>query len=173
MSHSLKVLISTSSFGREDKSPLDLLSEKGLDVVLNPFGRPLIEDEVFDLIAGVDGIIAGTEPLTKEVINNASSLSVISRCGSGINNVNMEFAYQRKIAVYVTESPKAAVAELALGLILDALRGISNSTKKVKEGKWEKHMGRLLQGKTVGIVGLRSEERRGGKEGRPRWSADH
>jgi D-3-phosphoglycerate dehydrogenase len=48
------------------------------------------------------------------------------------------------------------VAELTLGLILDSLRYISCLNRKIRSGGWEKKMGRLFTGKTVGIVGMGS-----------------
>ena len=51
-------------------------------------------------------------------------------------------------------TPAPAVAELTLGLMLDVIRSISNHTQNIKSGKWNKQMGSLMQGKTLGIIGL-------------------
>jgi len=56
----MKVAITTSSFGKYDESPLKLLEKERVSYVLNPHGRKLDEEEVVELIKGVDGIIAGT-----------------------------------------------------------------------------------------------------------------
>ena len=53
-------------------------------------------------------------------------------------------------------SPALGVAELALGLILDLSRNISSHNAHLKNGNWEKRMGSLISGKTLGIVGLGS-----------------
>ena len=45
-----KVLISTSSFGKYDPRPLDALKGEGLNIVLNPYGRKLKEEESLDLL---------------------------------------------------------------------------------------------------------------------------
>jgi D-3-phosphoglycerate dehydrogenase len=150
----MKVLISTTSFGNDDRTPLNLLEKKGFDIIFNPVQRKLEEKEIKDLIRDVDGLIAGTESLSEDVLKNADNLKVISRCGSGIDNVNIRFAETKNIKIYATKSPAIAVAELTLGLMIDALRNISQLDRKIRSGKWGKSMGTLLTGKTIGIVGM-------------------
>ena len=150
-----KILISTSSFGKYDKAPLESLMNMKCKIYLNPHGRELKECEIKELLNGVEGLIAGTEPLTRKVIYSAQNLKVISRCGIGIDNIDLEAMNERGIKLYRTpEGPALAVAELTLGLILDSLRSISYLNRKIHSGGWEKKMGRLFTGKTVGIVGM-------------------
>lgn len=150
-----KILISTSSFGKYDNTPLDTLDKQKFIITLNPYGRTLEKSEIIELLKDVDGLIAGTEPLTRDVIESARTLKVVSRCGIGIDNVDSEFLNERGIKLYRTpEGPALAVAELTLGLMLDSLRHISYLNKKIQAGGWEKKMGRLFTGKTVGIVGM-------------------
>ncbi|MGB2961375.1 MAG: NAD(P)-dependent oxidoreductase, partial [Candidatus Omnitrophota bacterium] len=52
------------------------------------------------------------------------------------------------------DGPTRAVVELTIGLVLSLLRGIPSADRETREGKWQKRMGCLLQGKTVGIVGF-------------------
>ena len=150
-----KILISTSSFGKYDTSLIEILQSEGFVITLNPYGRELRENEIKELLDGVDGLIAGTEPLTRSVICSAKNLKVVSRCGIGIDNVDIEAVNERGIKFYRTpEGPALAVAELTLGFILDSLRHVSYLHKKICSGGWEKKMGRLLTGKTIGIVGM-------------------
>jgi D-3-phosphoglycerate dehydrogenase len=150
-----KILISTSSFGKYDKAPLERLINMKCKIDLNPHGRELKESEIKELLNGVEGLIAGTEPLTRKVIYSAQNLKVISRCGIGIDNIDLEAMNERGIKLYRTpEGPALAVAELTLGFVLDSLRYISYLNRKIRSGGWEKKMGRLFTGKTVGIVGV-------------------
>ena len=149
------ILISTSSFGRYDKTLIEDLMKTELKIAYNPYGRELRENEIKELLNGIDGLIAGTEPLTRDVIYSAKGLKVISRCGIGIDNIDVEAAKARGIRLYRTpEGPALAVAELTMGLMIDSLRHISYLSRKIRSGGWEKRMGRLLTGKTVGIVGM-------------------
>jgi D-3-phosphoglycerate dehydrogenase len=151
----LKILISTSSFAEYDKSPLRLLESNRFEVVLNPYKRKLKPEEVVALAKDCVGIIAGTEPLTEEVLRQLPRLKAISRCGTGLDNVDVEAAKKRGIAVRTTpDAPTQAVAELAIALVLSMLRQINFMDKQVRSGAWSKEMGRLLSGKTVGIIGL-------------------
>lgn len=151
-----RVLITTSSFAVDDQSPLALLHRAGYEVVLNPFGRRLKEEEVLDLVSNNQpvGIIAGVEPLTARVLEAAPALRVISRCGIGLDNVDFEAARRRGIAVFNTpDAVTPAVAELTVGLMLTVLRRIVEADGAVRSGKWHRPMGRLLGAQTVGLIG--------------------
>jgi len=148
-----RVLVGPSSFGELDSAPLDALSAAGLQVVRNPHGRTLTKDEVIDLLDGVLGIVAGLEPLDEEVLAK-SELRVVSRCGSGMSNVDLDAAKRLGIEVYSTpDGPTEAVAELTLGALLGLLRHVPRMDRSLRGGKWDKRMGAQLQGKTVAIVG--------------------
>ncbi len=150
-----RVLISTTSFGACGRAPLERLRRAGIETVLNPHGRRLRRTETVELLAGVAGVIAGTETLDREVLAAAPALEVVSRCGSGLDNVDLEAARELGVRVYSTpEAPVDAVAELTLAGILHLSRRLGEADRAVREGTWSKPMGRLLAGKTVGIVGL-------------------
>src|ERR671918_512545 len=89
---SMKVLVSTSTFCEFDSTPLEKLKACGFELLLNPYGRRLQPHESAELLQGVHGLIAGTELLNCEVLSKASSLKVISRCGVGMDNVDLAAA---------------------------------------------------------------------------------
>lgn len=150
-----KIVITTTSFGKYDKMPLKLLEDNGFEVALNPYERKLKKDEIVQLCKDAVGIIAGTEMLDGEVIKKLTNLKVISRCGIGLENVDLNTAKKAGIKVFNTpDAPMLAVAELTIGLILNLLRKINQMDIAVKKGKWEKLMGNLLHGKKVGIIGF-------------------
>ena len=150
-----KVFISTSSFAKHDALPLRLLKDAGLDIQLNPYGRKLTRDECLGLYQDIDGLVAGTEALTAEILRSASNLRVISRCGAGADSIDMGVAKELGIKVFTTpDAPTQAVAELTIGLMLDLLRGISMEDRLIRTDVWQKHMGNLFSGKTLGILGL-------------------
>lgn len=155
MSESRRVFVSTSSFGQGGPAPLKILESHGFDVALNETGRPLREEEISQLLSGVEGLIAGTEPLTRGVLEECEELAVISRCGAGSDNVDLEAASELGIKVRTTSAAHVeAVAELALAGLLCSLRRVALSDRRVRTGDWVKESGTLLHGKTVGIVGL-------------------
>lgn len=150
-----KVLISTSSFGEFDATPLEMLKAAGLEVQLNPYHRTLTREESVNLGAPAEGLIAGTETLDKELLEKLKHLRVISRCGAGLDNVDLNAAKKRGIQVFNTPyGPTIAVAELTVALILSLLRHIPRMDREIRHGKWQKRMGYLLKGKNVGIIGF-------------------
>lgn len=150
-----KVFISTTSFAKDDTRPLDLIRQAGMEVSLNSLGKKLSEDEITMYLADADFLIAGTEPLTRKVISSAKKLKVISRCGVGMDNVDVQAAAESGIKVYNTPyGPTLAVAELTVGLILDLLRQVSIMDRDIRKGIWKKRMGNLLNGKKIGIIGF-------------------
>lgn len=152
----MKVLVTTSSFGVADPTPLELLRSRGLKPVLNPFGRKLTENEALSLIhehAPV-GLIAGVEPLTRQLLTAAKDLRVVSRAGIGMDSVDQDAAAELGIAVRNTpDAPTQAVAELTLCMILSLLRRVREADASIRCGEWLRPMGNLLAGRNVGLVG--------------------
>lgn len=152
------VLATTSSFSLQDPAPKAALTGAGFQIVENPFKRKLTELEVINLLAEHKpvGLFAGVEPLTAKVLEgSAAHLKVISRCGIGLDTVDLDAAARLGIKVFNTpDAPSQAVAELAIGLMLAVLRRIAEGDAAVRRGDWKPMMGRLLGVRTVGVVGL-------------------
>lgn len=146
-----KILIATSSFNASLLENLD-----GFDLKINPFKKRLSEDELISLLDNqIVGIIAGLENYNDRVLEYAPNLRVISRCGVGIDNIDLKEIEKRGIILKNTpDSHVDAVAELTLGLMLDIIRKISFSHENLRNNTWQKSMGNLLKQKTVGIVGF-------------------
>lgn len=150
-----KIVITLTSFGEYDEKPLRLLRDCRFKVALNPYKRKLKKDEVIELCSDAVGIIAGTETLDGEVIEQLRDLKVISRCGAGLDNVDRKTAESKGIKIFNTpDAPTSAVAELTVGLILNLLRRVTDMHTALANNKWEKLMGNLLYGKRVGIIGF-------------------
>ncbi len=152
----MQVLISTSSFNLANFAQLSDLRNAGVEVKLNPFAARLTEEQVIDLLGtNTIGLIAGLEPLTKNVLQAAKSLKVIARVGTGLDSVDLVAAKELEIAVLNTpDAPTKAVAELTIAHILGLLRHVSQADRQVRAGVWKGLMGSLLETKTVGIVGF-------------------
>ena len=151
----MQIAITTSSFGVFDGTPLLRLKDEGVKYVLNPFRRKLTPAELMDIAADADGIIAGTETINLDVLKKLPRLKVVSRCGVGMDNVDLEGAKRLGVKVFNTpDGPTLSVAELTVGLILNLMRRISTTHGKLKNGIWEKQMGNLLSNKKIGILGF-------------------
>ena len=150
-----RVLIGPSLFAALDPSPMDMLINADFEIIDNPFKRKLTKSELLDLLnSNVTGLIAGLEPLDREVMKK-SNLKVISRCGSGMSNVDLEAAKSLGIRVYSTpHGPTTAVAEMTIGAIISLLRFIPQMNQDMHEYKWNKQIGRQLKDKNVVIIGF-------------------
>jgi D-3-phosphoglycerate dehydrogenase / 2-oxoglutarate reductase len=155
MNNQLQIAITTSSFGKVGRRPLDLLEERGVQYQLNPHGRKLQPAETVSLLQNAAGVVAGTERYDRDVLSQLPHLKIISRCGTGMDSIDLAAAAE--LGVQVVNTPDAhvdAVAELTLAGLLDLLRHVTVSDSRIRRGAWQKPFGRLLRGKAVGIVGL-------------------
>jgi len=149
-----KVLITTVPFGVHDKLPLDLLDKNNISYLINPLNKKLTEDELVDMVSDYDVIIAGTELITKKVMDSAKNLKMISRVGIGLDSVDLLEAEKHSIIVsYTPDAPAPAVAELTIGLMLSLLRSVQISNVEMHNGKWKRFFGKRLSESTIGIIG--------------------
>ncbi len=150
-----RILITPRSLTGSQHPAIQLLRDQGWEIIFGPSGRLPDEAELLQLVPGCEGWLAGVEPITIQVLNAADQLKVISRNGSGVDNIALERAKERGIAVLSAAGANAqGVAELTLGLALAAIRQLHLADRRLKEGKWVRKLGRELNGKRVLVVGF-------------------
>ena len=151
----MNVLVSTVPFAEADATPIKLLEQAGISYQLNPLGRKLSETELEKIITEVDALIAGTEVISKRVLDCADNLKLISRVGIGLDSVDLWAARERGVAVsYTPDAPSPAVAELTIGLMLSLLRGVHLSNHDLHQHEWRRIFGTRLSQVTVGLIGI-------------------
>ena len=84
----MRVAVGASSFAADSDKAVNLLLEKGIEVVKNPYGRKLSEEETIQHLQGADGLLAGLEPLNEAVFSQCPQLRAIARIGIGMDNVD-------------------------------------------------------------------------------------
>ncbi|MFA5097255.1 MAG: phosphoglycerate dehydrogenase [Candidatus Margulisiibacteriota bacterium] len=150
-----KIAVTTTSFGKYDPTVLDPVKKLGMEIVFNELGRQLKEEEIPRICSDCIGIIAGTEKLDKRSLAALKSLKAVSRCGAGMDNVDVEAAKSLGIKVANTpDAPTDAVAELTLGVMIDVMRKVTKADRDIRKGIWKKPMGNLIKGKKAGIIGF-------------------
>jgi D-3-phosphoglycerate dehydrogenase len=150
-----KILVALQSFSEYSAIPLDLLQNTKVDIVLNRLEHRLNQEEIIQLGRGCDGIVAGVEPYDKRVLNNLPNLKCISRAGVGIDNIDIETAQNKRVAILNTPDVVVQpVAEMTIAMIFDLLRLLTYHTNLIKSGQWKKRAGHLLHGRKVGVIGL-------------------
>ncbi|GHU81266.1 2-hydroxyacid dehydrogenase [Spirochaetia bacterium] len=152
----MKILVTATSFKPDSENPaMEQLRSFAGELVFNPHGRPLAEDELITFLEGCDGCVAGLDYFTKKVIESACGLKVISRYGAGVDRVDLAAAKAKNIVVCNTPGANAqAVADLTIALLLCAARKVPVLDRKTREGLWPRSNGIELYGKTIGILGL-------------------
>lgn len=114
-------------------------------------------DDLLKAIPGYDALIVrGRTKVTASVMEAGSRLKAIGRAGVGVDNIDLEAAKKRNIAVVnAPVSTSIAVAELTFGLLLALAREIPRADAGMKQGKWLKKEleGVELNGRTLGVVG--------------------
>jgi D-3-phosphoglycerate dehydrogenase / 2-oxoglutarate reductase len=138
------------------------ISSSAIDLLREPRWTIVTPDQVEGKLAAhlqsADALIVRSAvPVDADLLEHARKLRVIGRAGVGVDNIDLDAATRKGIAVMNTPGANAiAVAEHALALMLAMARHIGRANELMHAGKWEKKslQGTELRGKTLGIVGL-------------------
>ncbi len=151
----MKVLVTPRSVTRSGHPSLDKLRAAGGELIFCEPGRQPDESELCTLLPGCAGYLAGVEPVTARVLEAADQLRVISRNGTGVNNIDLAAAAARGIVVLRAEGANArGVAELTIAHLLALARGLAPADAALKRGMWERGgPGMELEGRTLGLIG--------------------
>ena len=147
--------VTSYPYGISTPEPVDLLKDNGFEVRLSPHERKHTSAETAALLGDVDVLIAGTEPLSAEVLQQGlPRLKHVARVGVGLDGLDIEFCKANNITVtYTPDAPARSVVEQVFGLLISLGRRFVEAHENMRRGKWTRFTGMLLQGKTLGILG--------------------
>ena len=136
-----KILVAT------DK-PFAAIAVKGIREVVEGAGDELIllekygeKAKLLEAVKDVDAIIIRSDVIDAEVLDAAKQLKIVVRAGAGYDNVDLAAATAHNVCVMNTPGQNSnAVAELAFGMMVMAVRNFYNGTS-----------GTELKGKKLGI----------------------
>ena len=152
----MKILVTYDMF-REGFTEL----ESKYDVTF-PEGRNFTYDEVYAMIPEYDVLCSMFDfPVNKELIDHAPNLKLIANYAVGYNNIDVAYALQKGLTVANTPDPVTApTANLALGLMIDAARRVTECDRKLRTLRKAMKVGVLenlgvnITGKVLGIIGM-------------------
>ena len=151
-----RVLVTARIFGHLSDAGFEIFRKRGIELVHNPYrGKGLNESQLIELIGGVDGLLTGVDQVTRTVIEKADRLKVISKFGTGVDNIDVEAASDKRIIV--TNAPNVnseAVADMTFALIFAIARRVPFAFERVRRGEWPLIVGTEVFGKTIGLIGL-------------------
>ena len=134
---------------------IEHLKRTGFTVDVKP---GISDEELKSLVSTYDALVVRSRTkVTAEVIGRGRRLKAVGRAGVGLENIDVDAAKKRNIAVFNSpEAPAEAVAELTIGLLISVARRIPYADRTMKEGQWAKKQltGWQLEGKTLGMLGL-------------------
>lgn len=154
MSHKT-VYITLSQFCETDDTPRKMLIGNGYKVLENKMGRRIQTEEMFAALKDVDAVLAAVEPYTEELLSKLPKLKCISRCGIGVDAIDLKAAKKYGKEVLVTRDEIVEpVAQMTLGMIFSLARNFIPHKYDFQEGHWKKRTGVLLSEWTIGLIGF-------------------
>lgn len=140
---------------------IDLLKDKGYEVHIWQKDRPMKKKELIKHLSKrpYDAILSLlTDTVDKEIFESCPSIKVVSNYAVGFNNIDIEEAKKRNIAVFNTAITMDSVAQHTIALILSLTNRIVESNNFVKKGKYNGWSPNIfwwseMKGKTLGLVG--------------------
>lgn len=114
-------------------------------------------DKLISIINSYDGIIVRSRmSIDRNILSHAKNLKFIGRVGSGMENVDVDYA--DRLGIKCLNSPEGnrdAVAEHALGMLLSMMNNLCRADIQVRKSEWkrEENRGFEIKGKTIGIIG--------------------
>ena len=137
----MKVLVAT-------EKPFAKVAVDGIREVVEQAGYELVllekytsKEQLLEAIADIDALIIRSDNVDAEVLDAAKDLKIVVRAGAGYDNIDLAAATAHNVVAMNTPGQNSnAVAELALGMMVMAVRNLYNGTS-----------GTELMGKKLGI----------------------
>jgi phosphoglycerate dehydrogenase-like enzyme len=154
MSTPKRVLVTARAFWASGQNAAASLTDAGFTVVHSPEAGPYAAEKLAPLLTDFGAIIGSSDEYSAALFRACPHLKVVSRCGVGIDSVDLTAA--TTAGVIVTNTPGTmtdAVADYTFALMLSLARRIVESDAMMRSGGWGEFPGVLVCGKTLGLVG--------------------
>jgi D-3-phosphoglycerate dehydrogenase len=132
-----------------------MLESSGIPFRVHTGGKRITKEEMLNAGGRATVIVAGVEPYDEATLGLLPELRCISRCGVGVDAIDLTAARGRGIVGANTPTiPTIAVAELALAMFLSLSRNLRPQANLMQARRWERLSAHLINGRTVGLLGF-------------------
>lgn len=153
MNRAERVAVTSRSFSRNPELRAALLSRYE-HVTFNDAGRQFEGDDLVRFLQGHQKAITALERIDEYVLSRLPELRVIGKYGVGIDMIDIDAMRRHGKRLGWTGGVNCrSVAELTIAFAIAMLRHVPAANREVLNGTWRQHVGGLLSGRTVGIVG--------------------
>lgn len=150
-----KIICTSPTFGQYSAKAVEMIENEGYELVRIPAEEWKDPSKLINYAKDAQGWISGVSKCTREILESAPLLKVVTKHGTGVDSIDLNAAKEKNIVVANAPGLNAnAVADLAFSFVLSLARKIPYSDKFVRNGKWKPVMGIELKGKTLGVIGL-------------------
>lgn len=152
-----RVLITPVQMKGIEGPHLQVLRQAGFEVATPPvpWDHQLEEEEMFQVLPGIDATLAGSEPYTERVLAAHPQLKVIARLGVGYDAVDVPAATRHGVVLTITcGANHDTVAEHAFSLLLALAKFVTVTDRQMRQGLWIRDVTIPIRGRVMGIVGL-------------------
>jgi phosphoglycerate dehydrogenase-like enzyme len=148
-----KVAVCSRSFSRHPILRTELLARYA-NVTFNDAGGSLAGDELVAFLCNHDKAITALERIDDSILAQLPELKVIGKYGVGLDMIDMAAMRRHgKRLGWTGGVNRRSVSEMVISFAVAMLRHFPAAQREVLAGKWRQHVGGLLSGRTVGIIG--------------------
>jgi phosphoglycerate dehydrogenase-like enzyme len=148
-----KIAVCSRSFSKNTVLRAELLARYS-QVTFNDAGLQLAGDSLVEYLSGHDKAITALEMIDDYVLSRLPELQVIGKFGVGLDMIDLNAMRRHgKHLGWTGGVNRRSVSELVISFIVAMLRHIPAAQREVLSGTWRQHVGGLLSGRTVGIIG--------------------
>jgi phosphoglycerate dehydrogenase-like enzyme len=148
-----KVAVCSRSFSKNTVLRDELLARYA-QVTFNDAGRQLEGDSLVEFLSGHGKAITALETIDDFVLSRLPELQVIGKYGVGLDMIDLNAMRRHgKRLGWTGGVNRRSVSELVISFAVAMLRHIPAAQREVLSGTWRQHVGGLLSGRIVGIIG--------------------
>lgn len=148
-----RVVVCSRSFSKNPVLRAELLARYER-VTFNDAGHQLEGDNLVAFMRGHDKAITALERIDDAVLEQLPELKVIGKYGVGLDMIDMAAMcrYGKRLG-WTGGVNRRSVSEMVISFAIAMLRHFPAAHREILSGTWRQHIGGLLSGRTVGIVG--------------------